>query len=955
MQEIARELENSNESILQKEEIDEKELETLQQVATQLITASGMQALYGQILDTALAILHADLASIQMVNPERGTTGELKLLGHRGFSPEAAKRWEWVGPDSRTTCGEALRTRRRVLVPDVRNCDFMAGSEDLEAFLDVGIRAAQSLPLVSRSGELLGMVTTYWRDPRELSVRESRALDILGRLAADVIERARTEEALWENQQRLTLLYDTVRDVIFHLAVEPDGQFRFVSVNAAFLRVTGLSREAVIGKTVNEVIPEASLTLVLGKYRQAIEQNITVLWEETSNYPTGSLTAEVSITPVLDKTGQCAYLVGSAHDITERKRAEALRRESEQRFRHMADAAPVMIWVTGRDRLCTFVNKRWLDFTGRPLDAELGTGWISGLHADDVERSVATYYSAFDARRSFQVQCRFRRADGEYRWILDNGVPLYRDDEFSGFIGSCIDITEQKLIEDLLRASEARLMSAERLVNLGSWERDDKTGNTEFSDEMLRILGMPDSPPRTLMEFLNYVHPEDRERVRESALRVRSTGVPGAGEYRIIRADGEVRFVRSALEVIQDDRGVVISVVGATQDITEFKRAQEDFFSHQKLESVGTLASGIAHDFNNVLGGVLAQADLALTELEDGSSPEQELKAIRNAAIRGSEVVRELLIYAGKDSEIRELVDLSQIVKEMLELLTVSISKHAILDIDVGQDLPAVRANPAQIRQIVMNLIVNASEALAEREGIIRLATRYVKGGKDSSALTSDPLSEGGYIELDVSDTGCGMSAETRARVFDPFFTTKSAGHGLGLAVVNGIVRSLHGKIHLTSKPGIGTTFKILLPCDGKKAAPDRESPASGVANFSERATVLVVDDEETLRQGVARMLRKGGFEVFEAGTGSAAIDLLRASGSCIDVILLDMTFPGPSIYEVVAEYAQVRPDSKVILTSAYSEEAAKAILSMPQVCGFIRKPFSLAALVKTLRDTLSS
>jgi GAF domain-containing protein len=201
MRESTPHFQHSTESIRHSQQIEEDELQTLQQVATQLISASGMEVLYDRILDTALAILHAELASIQMIHPERGT-GELKLLGHRGFSPEAAKRWEWVDKDSSTTCGQALRSGRRVIVPDVRNCDLMAGSEDLEAFLDAGIRAAQTLPLVSRSGELLGMVTTYWRDPHELSARESRALDILARLAADVIERVRAEETLWENQQR---------------------------------------------------------------------------------------------------------------------------------------------------------------------------------------------------------------------------------------------------------------------------------------------------------------------------------------------------------------------------------------------------------------------------------------------------------------------------------------------------------------------------------------------------------------------------------------------------------------------------------------------------------------------------------------------------------------------------------------------------------------------------------
>jgi CheY-like chemotaxis protein len=198
------------------------------------------------------------------------------------------------------------------------------------------------------------------------------------------------------------------------------------------------------------------------------------------------------------------------------------------------------------------------------------------------------------------------------------------------------------------------------------------------------------------------------------------------------------------------------------------------------------------------------------------------------------------------------------------------------------------------------------------------------------------------------------MSAETQARVFDPFFTTKSAGHGLGLAVVNGIVRSLHGKIHLASEPGKGTTFQILLPCD-RTAIPDPSSPAKEGVHFPESATVLVVEDEEILRQAAAKGLRKRGFEVLEAANGSAAIEVLRARGSRIDVILLDMTFPGNSIHEVVGEYAKARPDSRVVLTSAYSEEMARATMSAPQIRAFIRKPFRLADLVKTLRDSLSS
>jgi CheY-like chemotaxis protein len=191
--------------------------------------------------------------------------------------------------------------------------------------------------------------------------------------------------------------------------------------------------------------------------------------------------------------------------------------------------------------------------------------------------------------------------------------------------------------------------------------------------------------------------------------------------------------------------------------------------------------------------------------------------------------------------------------------------------------------------------------------------------------------------------------------MFDPFFTTKSAGHGLGLAIVDGIVRSLQGKIHLASEPGKGTTFQILLPCSGITSIPEPLSPAEEAAHRADCATVLVVEDEDVLRQAAAKVLRRSGFEVLEAANGSAAIDMLRASGSKIDLILLDMTIPGHSSHEVAAEYAKARLDAKVILTSAYSEETARKTMSVPQVRGFIRKPFHLGVLVKTLRNTLSS
>ncbi|HUK17250.1 MAG TPA: PAS domain S-box protein [Bryobacteraceae bacterium] len=787
---------------------------------------------------------------------------------------------------------------------------------------------------------------------------------------------------------------------------------------------------------------------------------------------------------VRDQQGQPKYIIAVVEDINERKQAEAALRESEERFRNMADAAAVMVWVSGTDKLCNFFNRPWLNFTGRTMEQELGNGWAEGVHPADSDHYLAIYNSSFAARRAFQMEYRLRRADGEYRWVLDNGTPLYRENEFAGFIGSCVDITEQKRIEERLRANEVQLVDAQRLANVGSWVRDLDTERIHWSDEIFRIFGLPNDGLPDRQAFLRRVHPKDREIILEAGEKACASPIPVDVEYRVVRPDGEIRFVHSIAEAIRNDRGVPVRIVGATQDITEQvkarellrereerlksaerlvhvgywhrdlesnqvvwsegccrifgqprdytptyesflqavvpqdrermerwtrdrsadrsgnttefriarpdgdvrtvlsvsdvlrdedglpvrvfgalqdvteeRRAREESFARQKLESVGTLASGIAHDFNNLLGSVLVQAELALSELSTGSNPEGELKAIRDVAIHGSEIVRELMIYAGKESAVIGPVEVSRIVGEMLELLKVSVSKHAVLEADLAPDLPAVRANAAQLRQIVMNLVTNASEAIGDRDGVIRVTTRRLKSGQDSSGWISDRLADGDHLQLEVSDTGRGIPLEMQAKVFDPFFTTKSAGHGLGLAIVLGLVRGLGGAIHLRSEPDKGTTLQILLPC----AEPRAEATGDAMPGIeksvrpSEEASVLVVEDEGALRQGVAKTLRNTGFEVFEAADGSSAIDLLRARGAMIDAVLLDMTIPGAPSREVVAEAARVQPDIRVILTSAYSHEMIAGSIDAPQIRGFVRKPFQLGDLVKTLRNALAA
>ena len=495
---------------------------------------------------------------------------------------------------------------------------------------------------------------------------------------------------------------------------------------------------------------------------------------------------------------------------------EALR-ESEERFRNMADSAPVMIWVTGPDKLCTFFNKVWLDFTGRTMEEELGEGWTQGVHPDDLARCIYTYSEAFDARRGFLVEYRLRRKDGVYRWVMDKGVPLFAPrGVFAGYIGSCIDTTN-------------------------------------------------------------------------------------------------------------------------------IKRSQEEALAKQKLETVGQLARGIAHDFNNLLGGILATAEVGLTSRAEGSHPDEELLTIRTAAIRGGEIVRQLLTYGRDDASAFDRIDLSLLVHEMLQLLKATISKHAVLETDLAGDLPPVCGNPAQIRQVVMNLVTNASEAIGDRAGVIRVTTARVRAGRGALQGADAQLPAGDYLRLEVSDTGNGMTPEVLARIFDLFFTTKSTGQGLGLAAVQRIVGGHRGAINVASEVGQGTCFEVLLPCvaQAPRHPHEMETSASEVPSTI-NGTILVVEDEDTLRCAVSRMLRRNGLSVIEMSNGAAAMNFLRNNETDIAVILLDLTLPGMGGLEILAESRRLRPSTNVILTSAYGQDALQAAGGKQ---AFIRKPYRLSDL----------
>jgi PAS domain S-box-containing protein len=643
------------------------------------------------------------------------------------------------------------------------------------------------------------------------------------------------------------------------------------------------------------------------------------------------------VTPVLGAHGKPERLLAISRDITES-------REAEDRLRATLESIGDGFVTCDTEWRLIYVNQPAERLSRKRREELLGRNFweafplTAGTNVEREFRRVAAgeirefenFYEPWG--RWFQNRC-YPRAGG--------GISVYFQ-----------DITERKRARDDLR---------EALQQLEFITENMAAGVTRCSRD-LRYLWVSRNYAawlgRTPEEIagrpiLEVVGPSAYEGIRPHVENVLS-GKKEEYEAQVEFSGIGPRWIHA---VYMPTRGLAERVDGwiaIVTDVTDVRRAREESFARQKLETVGTLARGIAHDFNNLLGGVLAQSELGLAQRDSGSYPEEELIAIRNVAIRGSEIVRQLMIYAGRETDTVGLADVSQIVKEMIELLRVSVSKHAALEMYLRQDLPAIRSNAAQIRQIVMNLVTNASEAIGDRDGVIRVTTTHATVGR-AAAITKG-LAQSDYLQLEVADTGCGMSQETQARIFDPFFTTKSEGHGLGLAVVDGIVRSLGGVIHVSSEPGKGTTFQILLPCAEAAMCPNSRliSGSRDLAPTHE-CTVLVVEDEDPLRQAVVKMLRKTLFVVLEANNGSAAIDLLRANRGKIDAILLDMTIPGASSHQVIAEAAQTQPNIRVILTSAYNQDMLSLPMSASHISGFIRKPFQLGDLVKMLRSASST
>ena len=513
------------------------------------------------------------------------------------------------------------------------------------------------------------------------------------------------------------------------------------------------------------------------------------------------------------------------------------------------------------------------------------------------------------------------------------------------------EITERRGVEEELRASEDRFERAFRLspaaITISTF---DDGCYLDVNESFARLVGHPRESlvDHTSREMGLWAEPAQRLALLD---RLRVEGRAGETEVTFVTASGERRSVLLSAEAI--DLGGRRCILALCHDITERRRGEETLRLAQKMESLAVLAGGVAHDFNNLLAVILGHNALALSKLPEGSPARAHVQKAVAATERAAGLTRQMLAYSGRGHFEIRAVDLNALVRENLSLLGAALPKYVGTEQRLPDGLPRIAADPSQLQQVVMNLILNGAEAIVGRAGTVKVTTRarqVQRGSLDVLQPTGEPLPSGLYVELRVEDAGAGMDVDALPRIFEPFFTTKTTGRGLGLAAVQGIVRGHRGGIRVESTPGRGTVFTLLFPAS-REAQPEPAATATEAAGPD--GLVLVVDDEPAVLDTIASILDEAGVPWAAASDGEAAVRLFRERAAHVQLVLLDLSMPGLSGEDTFEALRQIDPAVRVLLSSGYSEAEATRRFVGRGLAGFLQKPYRPGALIESVRRAL--
>lgn len=623
-------------------------------------------------------------------------------------------------------------------------------------------------------------------------------------------------------------VFSEMLDLMPDSAVLADAQRRILYVNAAFSRLTGFQVSEVLGRSCRILQGAATDARTVDDMRSALEEGRGFKGVLLNYRKDGSsFWNEVSITPVLGADHRLSHFIGIQHDLSERLGLEEKLMESEQRFRRMADQAPVLIWLANAQGYREFVNATWLRFTGRSETQERGLGWLESVHPEDRSRVLRSHEQLLERREPLSLEYRLRRADGAYSWVFAQWRPLLgADGRATAFIGCCLDVTETR---------QAR-----------------------------------------------------------------------------------------------EERGLIE------------RRLQEA----RRMESLGLMAGGIAHDFNNLLTGILGHQSLASLDVEPGTAIAEHLAEIQAATLKAADLCRQMLAYSGHGRFMVQQVNLSRQIEEQAAALENTLPPQVSLSLELTSGLPMASIDLSQLRQLISNLVCNATESFGENEGRIILRTGMAEVPTEGRGIRILEARHPGlpHVFLEVIDDGPGIPTEDFERIFEPFYTTKFMGRGLGLPAVLGIVRGHGGELRVHTVPGHGTALRCAFPCTPEPGARLRAPSWKGSGR------VLVVDDEQSILDTMEDMLGLIGFEVSCCSTGADAVRLFTQSPDEFAVVLLDLTMPDVDGVQVLQAMRRCRASVRILIVSGFSEEETMLRFLGNRPSGFLQKPFDLEKLRSAVR-----
>jgi two-component system, cell cycle sensor histidine kinase and response regulator CckA len=767
------------------------------------------------------------------------------------------------------------------------------------------------------------------------------AENVFATLFTDITSRKQAEAQRIAAENRNRALITASPDHFF--VISKEGRFLDVQTSMPNLLLT--NPETIPGKSIEDFLP---LDITSAFYRAAEEalcSRNAQAFEYELELSSGRHTFEARVAPMSEGTLLCVV-----RDITREADLKSQLEASQNLYKQLVENQNDLVVKVDLEGRFEFVSPSYCRMFGKAKDELIGKCYMPLVHEDDRETTAREMEKLFVPPYSCQVAQRAMTADG-WRWIMWSDKALLDDhNKVVGIVGVGRDITAEREAIMARNALAEQLSEAQQIAKLGSWDYIAATNTLTWSDQLYRIFGLDKSSFKNTYEhFLSFVHEDDRRRIMDEY--ERSLHDPNTlynTEHRIVRAqDGEVRWVHEQCRHERDADGAVIRSIGIAQDITEVKNDElqkeelrEQMLHAQKMESVGHLAGGVAHDFNNLLMVIMGWAEMILDSLRPEDPLREDVLQIVDAGKCATNLTRQLLAFSRKQTLVPVVLNINHIIANLEKMLGRLVGEHIIVKTALARDVGLIRIDAGQLEQIIMNLAVNARDAMPDG-GTLVIETGHVHGNQPG-------------VQLVVTDTGCGITKEVAAHIFDPFFTTKALGKGtgLGLSTVYGIVIQSQGDIQVFSELGKGTSFRIFFPYT--EALMERSSIASAMTScHNADKHILLVEDSDSLLKIINRQLTSLGYTVTVAANGSEAMRLVEDKGFRPDLIITDVIMPNMSGKELVELVRRNHPHLKAIYMSGYADEAIMPHGILNSDTPFIQKPFGIHDLDRKIQEVL--